>query len=245
MSEHEQDAESAEARTVAIVPDTGELPTVPNVSADLVATMNVEIPTGPLATQVLPDEEVPGTLLLTMPAALSQDAASHEYRRIGPGVPTPERGPNASRIDPATAAVWHGLPQSQPRRTPRRGWLLPLAVLIAVIALLLWRHSGGPLSVSGVAASAGQPSIGCDSVETVTATVRTNGGAGTIVYRWSRSDGTVSDDLQQPVSAGTKQTDVVLRWAFSGYGSMHAQATIEVVSPGTASAVASFVYSCP
>jgi hypothetical protein len=198
-----------------------------------------------LPTQALVDEEGPGTQPLTASADSSQDSVPQEYRRVGPGVPAAEGGASTSRIDPATAAAWHGAVPEKPRRALYRGWFLPLAVLVGVIVLLLWQHMGRPLAVSGATASAGASSIGCDSTETVTATLRTNGNAGTIVYRWVRSDGTASDELRQSVSAGTKQVDVVLRWAFSGRGSMHALATIDVESPGTASAVASFVYSCP
>lgn len=272
MSENEEHAaaEPGDVQTVAIVPDAGEQPTVPEVSADVVGTMKVDTSAEPAATQALVDEEVPGTLLLTTPGDLSQDAVADdsvaqdsapqgsgaqgsapqssaplEYRRIGPGVPAARKEPSTSSIDPATAAAWHGIPPRKPRRALLGGWLLPLVVLVGVIALLLWQHVGGRLSVSGVVASAGTPSIGCDSTETVTATLHTNGDAGTIVYRWVRSDGTVSGAISQPVSAGTKQVDVVLRWAFTGQGSMHALATIDVESPDTASAVASFGYNCP
>lgn len=225
-------------------------PRVPDGSVDEVVTREVGAPSEPAATQVtatraLVDEEVPGTLLLTAPIDSSQAPAPEEYRRVGPGVPAAEGGASTSRIDPATAAAWHAIPPEKPRQALRRGWLLPLAVLVGAVILLLWQHMGGPLSVSGVAASAGSPSIGCDSTETVTATLRTNGDAGTILYRWVRSDGTASDELRQSVSEGTKQVDVVLRWAFTGHGSMRALATIDVESPGAASAVASFVYSCP
>jgi len=251
MSENTQHAaEPDNARTVAIAPDAGELPTVPNVTADLeatilAATMKVDTPTEPPATQALTVEELPGTLLVPTQAVPPGADAPQEYQRLGPGVPATEERPSASGIDPATAAAWHATPPRKPRRAPQRGWLLPLAVLAGVIALLLWQHNGGRLSVSSVAASAATPSIGCDSTETVTATLRTDGDAGTIVYRWVRSDGTASDEIRQPVSNGTKQIEVVLRWAFSGHGSVHALATIDVDSPGAASAVAAFTYTCP
>lgn len=262
MSENaEHAAEPGDAQTVAIAPGAGEQPTVPNVTADLAATMKVETPTEPpatqaltvkvdtptepKATQALTVEELPGTLLMPTEAVPPEAGTPREYRRVGPGVPAAEEGSRTSGIDPATAAAWRGIPPSKPRRAPRRGWLLPLAVLLGVIALLLWQHLGGRLAVSGVAASAATATIGCDSTETVTATLRTNGDAGTILYRWVRSDGTVSDEIRQPVSNGTKQIDVVLRWAFTGHGSMHALARIDVQSPGAASAAAAFTYTCP
>jgi hypothetical protein len=206
-----------------------------------------------VATQPMDEPDVPGTLLLTEPLEESpaEPTKTKEYRRVGPGVPVPVPVPapevekSAPTIDPAIAAAWHGLPPEKQRRRLHRGWLLPLAVLIGVIILLLWQNLGSRLSVSSATASAGTPTIGCDSTEIVTATLHTNGGAGTIIYRWARSDGTFSDELRQSVSSGTKSVDVVLRWAFTGHGSMDASARVEVESPGTASAAASFVYACP
>jgi hypothetical protein len=201
-------------------------------------------PTQVVSTQPFAAEEEPEPATPTK--AMSADGASGEYRRIGTGVPgAAAGGTSASQISPATAAAWHGSPPKKPRRALLRGWLLPLLVLIGVIVLLLWQHVGGRLSVSGVAVAARTSLIGCDTTETVTATLHTNGKPGTVEYRWVRSDGTASDELQQRVSAGTTQVDVVLRWAFTGHGSMHALATIDVQSPGSASAVATFDYVCP
>ena len=216
---------------------------VAELVTDAVATMVVEPPT----TEVIEPIEPAATQAFADDDNEEAPAATQEFRRVGQGVPvpTPEAGPRASEIDPATAAAWHGIPPKKPRRALLRGWLLPLLVLVGVIILLLWQRIGGPLSVTGASASAGTPSIGCDSTEIVTATLHTNGDAGTIVYRWVRSDGTVSDELRQTVSKGTNQIHVVLRWAFTGHGSMHALATIDVESPGAASAVASFDYVCP
>ena len=242
MSENEKHgAESGNVETVAIPPDAGEEPTIPDVSGDLTATMMLDTPTEPALTQALSEEDEPPTPTKVM----SAEGASEEYRRIGTGVPGADAGTNASQISPAMAAAWHGSAPKKPHRALLGGWLLPLVVLVGVIVLLLWQHVGGRLSVSGVGASARTSLIGCDSTETVTATLHTNGKPGTIEYRWVRSDGTVSDELQQRVGAGTTQLDVVLRWAFTGHGSMHALATIDVQSPGSASAVATFDYSCP
>ena len=221
-----------------------------DVPADVAATVAVDVPAEPAGTQVLAAEAEPGTILMPTQADLSQAdlaqaVAAQGYRRIGPGPAAALAGSGASGIDPGTAAAWHGTAAKKPRRALLRGWLLPLLVLVGVIALLLWQRVGGRLEVSGVTASAGTASIGCDSTEVVTAVLRTNGAAGTIVYRWVRSDGTVSGDLRQSVNDGTTQTEVVLRWAFSGHGSTRAVATIDVESPGAASAVASFSYSCP
>ena len=216
------------------------------VATEVLATQ--PIATQPIATQPVAPGEVSGTLLMTSPLdpAESAEPAPQALRRVGPGVPGATKQPGGpDAIDPAIVAAWHGAPEEKQKRSWHRGWLLPLAVLIGVILLLLWRNAGGQLSVSGASAMAGAPTIGCDTTETVTATLHTNGKAGTIDYRWVRSDGTTSDQLQQSVDSGTKQVNVVLRWAFTGHGSMDATARIEVESPGSASASAAFVYNCP
>lgn len=70
------------------------------------------------------------------------------------------------------------------------------------------------------------------------------GGAGTVRYRWRRSDGTDSGVLTQPVPNGRRSTDVVLRWTFQGKGTMQATATLEIVGPGSGSATVAFPYTC-
>ncbi|MFF3404214.1 hypothetical protein ACFYW6_37815 [Streptomyces sp. NPDC002659] len=74
--------------------------------------------------------------------------------------------------------------------------------------------------------------------------VGTNGRAGTIRYRWRRSDGTVSGILREQVASGTRHTDVVLRWAFHGSGTLQATATLELLSPVQKTAHAMFRYVC-
>ena len=224
--------------------DELESPTEVALTQPLAEDGEPATPTEVVSTQPFAEEEEPEPATPTK--VMSADGASREYRRVGTGVPgLAAGGMSAAQISPVMAAAWHGSPPKKPRRALLRGWLLPLLVLIGVIVLLLWQHVGGRLSVSGAAVAARTPLIGCDTTETVTATLHTNGKPGTIEYRWVRSDGTASDELQQRVSAGTTQVDVVLRWAFSGHGSMHALATIDVQSPGSASAVATFDYVCP
>ena len=204
----------------------------------------VSAPTTPMAppTQPLayPDVAQPTVSLAT--------PAPGELLRFGPGVPVP-----ATILDLGQAGVvWRG--ENQPagggnddagrRRRRLISWLLPLLVLIAVLAILLWQHSGSSLVVTDASVQASSPSLTCDGTATITATMHTNGADGTISYRWHRSDGTVSDVLRQQTTKGSTDVHVVLLWSFHGRGTVHATATLEVLGPSALSESASFEYSC-
>ncbi|MFC4036712.1 hypothetical protein ACFO3J_35535 [Streptomyces polygonati] len=171
-------------------------------------------------------------------------------RRFGPGVPDPD--PSAGTAQ--TAAVWHGtvrpgepvLPAGAGKRRRRvlRGWLLPLVVLLAVLAFLAWQRFPASVRVDGVSVRAGGAVQGCHSTARIIGTLRTSGGAGTVRYRWRRSDGTVSDELRQRVAKGHRSTDVPLLWSFDGPGSLTATATLEVLGPQQRSASTTFRYRC-
>ncbi|MFD0273233.1 hypothetical protein ACFVHB_04860 [Kitasatospora sp. NPDC127111] len=163
----------------------------------------------------------------------------YEVRRFGPGVP------------PVAAAVWHGAPppwqrQPRPRRRRALGWLVPAAVLVVLLAFLTARcRSEAPLALTGVTVAA-DPAAGppCGGTAVITATVGTDGHAGTIRYRWLRSDGTSSGELLQPVQSGEHRADLVLRWSFDGRGTMRATATVDILEPRRLGASASFTYTC-
>lgn len=203
----------------------------------------------PDASSAEPDQTVPAEATRTDtsqdgPQDEPQDAprngqdepplADGELRRFGPGVP------------PLAAAVWHGAAAPadppRPRRTAR--WLVPAAVLLALLGLLLWRWTTPALAVTGVTATTDPAGPGCDGTAVITATVETNGEAGTVRYHWLRSDGTSSGELSQSVRAGDRRTDVLLRWTFDGKGSLQAAATIEILSPQRHSGPAAFTYTC-
>ncbi|MFJ8431634.1 hypothetical protein ACIQ9P_10050 [Kitasatospora sp. NPDC094019] len=159
--------------------------------------------------------------------------APGELRRFGPGVP------------PLAAAVWHGaaVPGTEPPRRRVWRWLLPLLLLLAVLALLFWRFSTPALAVTGVGVTTDPAGPGCDSVAVVKAVVETNG-AGTLRYRWLRSDGTTSAEIGQDIGSGTHRTELVLRWNFEGRGTLAATATLEILAPGSRTAAVSFPYHC-
>ncbi|MGW6917509.1 hypothetical protein ACWGB8_27300 [Kitasatospora sp. NPDC054939] len=203
---------------------TGAAPAAPGAVAP-VAGVPVPVATATLGTTLVEDgrDEQPLT-------------SGEQLRRFGPGVP------------PQAAAVWHGeaVPVEEPPRKRRRvgRWLVPVAVLLAVLALLYWRFSAPALAVTGVAVSTDPAGPGCGGTAVVTAAVDTNGGAGPLRYRWVRSDGTTSGELVQDVRSGTHRTDLVLRWSFDGRGELQNTATLEILSPGTRTSSTTFAYHC-
>jgi hypothetical protein len=174
--------------------------------------------------------------------------AAAEYR-FGPGVP-----PSVNTGSDQAVNVWRGTerpdqqqPGSPARKRRRRllgGWLLPAVVLIGVLAYLGWQRYAPALVVTGASVSTDPAGPACDGTAVVTGTLSTNGQAGTVEYRWRRSDGTVSPTLRQAVTRGAQETDVVLRWTFDGRGTLRATATLEVLTPDPTTASATFRYAC-
>ena len=172
-------------------------------------------------------------------ADAASSAGRTELLRFGPGVP-------AATVPVEAAAVWRGTdrPDGKRRRRALIGWLVPFLVLLIVLAILLWRHTGSPLAVTGASVRANQTALSCGGTATVIGTVQTNGEGGTISDQWKRSDGTVSDVLEQQVAKGAHQVDVSLLWTFNGAGSLRATATLDVLSPTTVTAATTFDYTC-
>ncbi|MFD3457724.1 hypothetical protein ACFWVC_36785 [Streptomyces sp. NPDC058691] len=199
-------------------------------------TVREAVPAGPsrAATRVEP--------ALTLP-----DRVDGEVMRFGPGV-TPAAAARAS----VAVEVWHGTlrPPAVPgdgtarrRRRPRR-YVLAGVVLLAVLAYLAWQRFGPGLSVREVTVTAVPSAPSCDSRVDVVATVRTNGRAGTITYRWLRNDGTSSDTLYEKVPRGRDTTRLHLLWTFHGRGTYDARAELRLSAPGSRSATAAFTYEC-
>ena len=122
--------------------------------------------------------------------------------------------------------------------------LVALLVLAGVFAYLLLWHPD-PLVLTGAeAAPAAQPGQACDVTVDVVGTIHTNGKAGTIAYRWLRSDGESTGPLTQTTEVGKPDVQVHLLWTLSGKGSYPATATLEISQPRPLSAVGRFTYSC-
>jgi hypothetical protein len=94
-------------------------------------------------------------------------------------------------------------------------------------------------------APASQPRPGhCDVTVNVVGTIVTNGRGGTVMYQWTRSDGTTSPVQTATIASGRLSEQVHLYWTIRGSGTVHARATLRVISPSVKAASTSFVYSC-
>ena len=174
------------------------------------------------------------------------------YVHFGPGVPAPvptapDRATALWRCEVSPAGPVEDPALARRRRTQR--WILPLTVLILVLAVLVyvfWGRTTTPheLNVNGVTVQPSAPVLNCDGTERVTAVINTNGGAGTVEYKWQRSDGTTSGEISQPVASGDRHVSVALDWSFDGYGWLDATATIRILGPGAGAASTSFIYHC-
>ncbi|HZZ47518.1 MAG TPA: serine/threonine-protein kinase [Pseudonocardia sp.] len=159
--------------------------------------------------------------------------------RFGPGTGGPAAAP----------AGWKPAPTRG--RPPRRrasslvGGLTTGVVVVAAVAYLLNRPPAGQLEVLGATVTpGGAPTQSCDATTDVIGTIRTNGKSGTIVYRWTRSDGESTDALTEPVASGVTSANVHLLWKISGSGNYTATATLHVSEPNPIETNGSFSYSC-
>jgi hypothetical protein len=157
--------------------------------------------------------------------------------RFGPGVP------------PAVAQKWRE--KTPKRRSPMRrmlGGLVTLGIAVLTGLIVWWLLHGGPsVEVTGVQVTAPTTVQHCGSTVTVNGVIRTNGGQGDVSYRWRRSDGQNSGVFSDTVPRGRRSIRVPLRWTVQGSGSLHAVATLEVISPKSSagsSASAAFEYEC-
>ena len=156
--------------------------------------------------------------------------------RFGPGVPTDA---------PGEAATAGALPAPGRRRGNRIAFVLSLLVTAVLVgALWWWLHRPAALHIESVHLAATRPVLGCDGTAGLRAVVDTDGGAGTIAYRWARGDGTDSGPLRQRIPADQRRTTLVLRWRVEGRGRFAGHATLVINAPSAHRASASFRYRC-
>ncbi|MGW3665022.1 hypothetical protein [Streptomyces sp. NPDC005141] len=197
-------------------PDTLPLPDSPDTLL-LGGNTATEALSGP-AAQDTPPDRVEGTLL-----------------RFGPGV-------NADTVRRVTQTP---PPVVVVRRRTWRRHALPTVVLLAVLAFLLWHRSDPSIGVDDVTVSTVSSSPGCDETADVVATVTTNGRAGTLSYRWVRSDGTFSKVLHEDMTRGQKRSRIHLLWTFQGKGTYGARAELRLLSPERRTVSTRIAYHCP
>jgi hypothetical protein len=198
---------------------------------------------GPTLAEAPAAQATPAPQAAAVPVAeASAAAADPGLIRFGPGVPDPKTA--------RTIAMWKGevAPEPQEEKKRRRGWLFWVPVLLVFLALLGWWLDGllapPALKITGASVQVASPTLGCNSKATITATVTTDGQAGTFRYRWIRNDGTDSGLLTETVAVGTRQVQLPLIWTLSGPGTFDGKATLEIENHPALTGTATFSYSC-
>ncbi|MEZ0065074.1 hypothetical protein ABIA32_001062 [Streptacidiphilus sp. MAP12-20] len=193
------------------------------------------------------EPESVGYIATVMAAAAAAEAPAPDPAliRFGPGVPDPKTA--------RTIAVWKGqaAPDAQQRPAEegkKSRWLFWVPVLLVFLGLLAWYLfrllAPSAIQLTGASIQVVPTAVTCNGKATVTATVATNGEAGSFQYHWLRSDGTDSGMLTETVAAGTRQVELPLIWTLSGPGSFHGTATLLVPGHSSIKPSASFDYSC-
>ncbi|GAA2876292.1 hypothetical protein GCM10010517_37410 [Streptosporangium fragile] len=178
--------------------------------------------------------------------------------RFGPGVPSETTAAQlwrAGREQQETELAGDRLRRAAGRPVRRRGrgrTVLAAVVLslmvVAAVALWLFRGSATPLEVAKVDVRAPKKTQGCDTTVRITGVFSTNGSAGEIRYRWKRSDRKEPIEQSDQITSGTTSHEVSLEWTVKGEGSFRGTATLELVSPRPEGEKlqdrASFSYKC-
>jgi hypothetical protein len=148
--------------------------------------------------------------------------------RYGPGVPA---APPAARAELTAERAWRGGPPPKRRRRARvlrvLGYALTVILLAASGVLFYLRFHHTPLHVTRIAI-VHSDSAACGV--TVTGQISTNGGAGTVTYRWLFPIGPPRT-LQQSVSAGQSVVHVQLNLNGVGHGVASQRISLQVLSP--------------
>jgi hypothetical protein len=172
--------------------------------------------------------------------ATRQIPADDVLMRFGPGV------------SPDVIDTWRsgrGRPIKQRSAAKRvTGLLVTLAIAVLAGVVVWWLLHGAGTALTATGATVHTPAAvqPCGSSVNVTGVITTNGGGGDISYRWRRSDGQDSGILTDSVTHGRHSITVRLRWTVTGPGTLHAVATLDVLSPvkQPVTAKGAFDYSC-
>ncbi|HEX6683747.1 MAG TPA: hypothetical protein VF062_13170, partial [Candidatus Limnocylindrales bacterium] len=202
----------------------------------------------PQRTAVLRDPSLDQETLKPAQLAAQMDQRKEEVLRFGRGVaalPQPQQQ-QQQRVDTG----WGELPQRPKRQKPWRTRIIGIISGLVTLVLIAWVgyqiiQRLVPLRIGGATVALSEP-LGerCDVQARVIGTIRTNGAAGTIQYRWVTSDGKTTSVLAEQVNLGTDQVPVSLLWTFSGRSTIQARATLHILSPSELEASTEFTYSC-
>ncbi|MFI5875142.1 hypothetical protein ACIBAH_22295 [Streptomyces sp. NPDC051445] len=219
--------------TASHAPSAERGPDDAEYSATVLASHWIQRPPEPDATLVEP----PATRMLETPTS-PPDRVEGTVLRFGPGV--------TAAVAQRTHRTLPSLPPAPaPSRRRLRRHALPALVLICVIAFLAWQRLGPSLATGSVQVVARPTVLGCDDTADIVGLVATNGRPGTLSYRWTRSDGTVSGVLREVVVKGPHQARLHLLWTFQGKGHYAARAELHLLSPTDRTVVTHLTYDCP
>jgi serine/threonine-protein kinase len=254
---------ATELRTALIGATTGSMGPAWRLASDLGTRTTAAAPGAAAASPAQPVPPAPPLAATAAPPPLAfstppppASAAAHGGPQAPPLARPPVTPPSSYLPPPeprARAAITEV--DSEDRRRP--GWLIPLIVL--VVALLAGggvgaayalgafgsgSASSGPLAVGSDVKLAVQPSQGgCNTVFSFVASGSVSG-AGTLTYRWERSDGFVSQDIPVTVSADDARFELPgPPWRISGHQSQ-LQMTFHIVKPTERVVSATVPYTC-
>lgn len=163
---------------------------------------------------------------------------------FGPGVPDGAAVRERQRLA-VRGARGRGRRRAERRPLlPGLSWYLVAVLVAGAVVWHFWPRHPADLYIGDVRVAADIRNPGCDQTVTVHGTIRTNGGGGTLTYRWKRSDGSKSLPLHEAVREGERAVSVQTTWSFHGPGRLRARALLEVTSPPGPTASVDLDYSC-
>ncbi|HVT68128.1 MAG TPA: hypothetical protein VHF26_10295, partial [Trebonia sp.] len=169
---------------------------------------------------------IPPPFAVPTPRPVPQTSGGHERQRPGP-------------------PSW---PAAPPPRSRRRWTVLSALLTLAIVVgagAYVWMRTHSPLTVSIVAVSVSNTSLGCNGTEHVTGTIHTNGHGGPITYEWIQGNEKNPAKLVVDDASGKDVVQVGLNWGFRGKGAIRAVARLQVLTPDQSGASITFPYSCP
>ncbi|MER6628548.1 hypothetical protein ABT301_09935 [Streptomyces sp. NPDC000987] len=253
-----------DADETVVVPPTGVEATVVVPPTGVEGTVVVP-PTGVEGTVVLPPGDADETVVapsagveqtVVAPPTDADETVVAPSAGVAASTDVPDRTEGTVlRFGPGvTAAVAHRTsvtlaavppPPAPPRRRHRlRRHALPALVLLCVLAFLAWQRLGPSVAVRTVEVASRPAAVGCDATADVVGVVTTNGRAGSLSYRWTRSDGTASGVLREQVARGQRQARLHLLWSFQGKGRYTARAELHLLTPTKRTVATSLTYDC-
>jgi hypothetical protein len=204
------------------------------------------VPHEPTMYAPLPESAAAGRL--RAPDAAAPQPPASEVVRYGPGVPASQAAVSAGQAGAAAESVWRsghraGPPPGRAKLRRRLGLLLTVILLVAAGVVVYLRFFNHPsLHVTGVTISP-PTTTGC--TVNVTGRIDTNGGAGTVSYRWVFQPQTqAAQPLNQSLTAGQHAVDVTVAVEGQGHGTVTQLVTLDVLGPGTGTASTRVTINC-